>query len=204
MLQGSICTCLLMVLAEFWRNQSCVRSGRFRGCSVIQFCRLWMESNRTMIRQLVIKLHLFLETKELYSYGKAGSLPSSQPTLQLQDLWPPWGWDMLSHPMKGSTTLKDVPLGFRTLLSGKCIFLALSVPWYNSAVCPSPGTGDQPACCWNSAAPSADGLGWHSPQGPGWGEMQGVCGGGSTEHTIIYFHWLETTREINELPNHPG
>lgn len=205
----------LMVLVEFRRDQSCVRSGRFRGCSVIQFCRLWMENNRAMIRQPVITLHLFLETKELYSYGKAGSFPSggSQPTLQLQDLWPPWGWDMLGHPIKIPPPFNDASLGFGTFLSGKCIFLAihpqsallqqhgLPIPW------PWWPAWLLLKLSWSlvrAAAPSADGLGWHSLRGPGWGEMQKMCGGGSTEHAIIYFDWLETTREINEPPNHPG
>lgn len=165
----------LMVLVEFRRDQSCVRSGRFRGCSVIQFCRLWMENNKAAIRQLVIKLQLFLETKELYSYGRASG--HSQPILQLQDLWPPWGLDMPGHPVKNSTTpWRHIP-GRLNNLSGKWIFLAihpqsalvqqhcLPIPWHWWAA------WLLLKLCWSllrAAAPSADGLGWHSLQGPGW------------------------------------
>lgn len=173
--------CLRADGSELRRDQSCVKSGRFRRCSAIQFCRLWMENNNAMIRQLVIKLHFFLENKGLYSCGKAGSLPrgGSQPTLQHQDLQPPWGWDMLGHPINTPSTPYWYIPGLQNTFEWKVHFSG-----HPSSVCfGTRALFVHPLVLMTSLVVA--GLGWHSLQGPGWGELQKVCGGGSTEHHLF-------------------
>lgn len=144
----------------------------------------------------------------------------SQPTLQFQDLWPQCltraspTYKKFYHPL---TTYPWASLAFFTV---RCVFLNVHpqsavLQLKVTIVCLSPmamvttliTVEVKLSSAVASTGSSADGPAWQSLRSSGrkWGgEIHEVCGGGSTKHMIIYFDWLETTRERSDPLNHPG